>query len=107
MHPLLEKLLKKRGIKDVSELQKDEKVDFDKWQNIFDEGDITVDKISGFCNNQIDLIENQWKDLNISKERIERLVLLHNVYKTLYNLITGPKTGRESLERYLDQLLRD
>ena len=91
----------------MEDLDPDEKNKFNEWQRVFDESEITVEKVAEFCNNQIVLIENQWKDLSVPKEKIERLVLLHNVYKTLYNLISGPKVGREDLERYLNQLLTD
>ena len=104
MHNLIEKLLNKRGIKNVTELQPEEKATFDKWSGILTD-EVTVDTILEFCKNQLNLIELQWKDLNNSKEKNERLILLHTVYKTLVDIITSPKAERMSLEKYINQLL--
>lgn len=103
MHQLLEKLLKKRNV-EVKDLTPEEKVDFDKWQRILTE-DVSVDSVSKFCRAQLDMIEMQMRDLNTSKEKLERLVVLFSVYSALNKLLNSPKAEREVLEKYLNSML--
>lgn len=107
MHPLLEKFLKKQKIESVTELRGDEKETFDRWEKILSEGEITVDKIAEFCQNQINLIESKWQELDNSDKKNDRLVLLHTVYRAILSTIKSPAAERESLERYLNQLLQN
>lgn len=105
MHYLLEKIFEKRGIKDVSQLTPDERVDVERWQATLT-GDITVDKIREFCDNQGKLIDSRLQDVSTPTETIVRLVLQRNVYQALLGLISQPSAERESLEKYLTTLLQ-
>ena len=106
MHPLIEKLLEKRKIKDISELAGDEKETFDKWEQILSQGEITVDKIKTFCQTQAGIIEDQLRNLDNSTQKNERLIIYFTIYKTIINLIGSPVAERESLEKYLLQLIK-
>lgn len=105
MHKLLTKLLKKRGIEDVTKLSSDEKADFDRFEKILSEGEITVDKIRKFCENQTSVIEKQWRDFGNDPRKNERLIVAHTIYKTLLEAIEAPRSERERLEHYLTSLL--
>ncbi len=105
MHPKLEKYLQKIGVKNSNELSEEEKQTFDEWKGILSGGQVTVDKIKQFCTEQIKVIEGQWKNLDNSPQKNERLILLHTVYSTLSDLITSPEADRERLEKQLDQML--
>ncbi len=105
MHPLLKRLMKKRGIEEITDLKLDEKVNFDRWQGILTGGEVTVERILEFCQAQVKLIETQWKNLDNDPKKNERLVLLYTVYKSLIELITSPALERDTLEKYLAQLL--
>lgn len=107
MHSLLEKLLKKRNIDDSSKLSKEEAETFDRWNSILGQGGITVDKIQEFCKIQIDIIETQLDNIDNSLQKNERLVLLHSVYRNLFKVINSPATERDSLEKYLTNLLTE
>lgn len=102
---IIKKLLNKRGVEDVTKLSSDEKQDIDRWQKILSEGEITVDKIKAFCDNEIGKIEKNWKDLNNSKEKNERLIIMHTVYSSIIEAIEAPQKQKESLEKYLSQLI--
>ncbi len=102
---ILSKLLEKKGLK-PEDLTSEEKGTIEQWKKTLSEGEITIDTILMFCNNNISYIENQFKDLNNTKEKLERLVLLYSVYSSLRNIINSPKTERESLENYLTTLLK-
>lgn len=104
MHYLLEKLLRKHGIKDVTELSQDEQVDFDRWEGTL-VGDISVDSIATFCDNQVKLIDSFLRDVSTPTEKIVRLNLQRNVYSTILDLIAKPSAERESLEKYLLKLI--
>ncbi len=107
MHFLLEKLLKKRKISDSSLLSKEEADTFDRWNSILGQGGITVDKIKEFCKTQVELIETQWDNMDNSIQKNERFILLHSVYRNLLKVIDSPATERESLEKYLTNLLTE
>ena len=106
MHSLLEKLLVKRGIKNVNELDTDEVQTFDGWNKILSEGEITIDKVGKFCQSQLDIIEGQLKDFDNTPQKNERLVIYFNVYKTLKDLISNPQAERSNLEKYLINLIK-
>lgn len=105
MHPLLLKVLRKAGVADIMGLSEDEKKDFDRWDKILSEGDITVDKILVFCQAQVIIIETQWKNLDNSHEKNSRLIVLHTVYSSIITVIKSPQTERENLEKYLNTLV--
>ena len=101
---LINKLFEKRGIK-PEELSKEEKDTIEQWQKILSEETITLESVLEFCENQVGNIERQFKDLDSSKNKIEKLVLLHSVYASLRELIKSPKAQRESLVKYLTSSL--
>lgn len=102
---ILSRLLEKKGIKSTEELTLEERVDFDNWKKILSKEDINLSDVEEFCASNIRNIEAKFKDLDNSKEKLERLVLLHSVYSSLRNLINSPRAEREQLEQYLTQLL--
>jgi hypothetical protein len=100
---ILSKFLQKRGIKSADELNDDEKTTFNQREKILSEGEVTVDAIRRFCQQQIDIIETKWKDLEYQNK--EKLIPYHTVYKLILGSIDGPKSERENLERYLNLLI--
>ena len=106
MHPLLNRLFQKRKIEDVTKLSEEEQATFDTWEKILSEGEINVDKILKFCWSQISAIELQWKNLDNNERKNERLILMHTIYKTLIGIIEAPRAEKESLEKYLNDLLK-
>lgn len=101
---IISKLLEKRGVK-PEELSSEEKATLKTWELTLSKGEITVPSISAFCEANIMQIESQFKDLENSKNKIERLVLLHSVYKSMLGIINSPKHEKENLENYLQSLL--
>uniref|UniRef100_A0A6M3LC07 Uncharacterized protein n=1 Tax=viral metagenome TaxID=1070528 RepID=A0A6M3LC07_9ZZZZ len=106
MHNLLTKIFAKRGIKDITELDKDERETFETWNKILSEGEMTVEKIQEFCQSQIDVIENKWKDLDIEQTKKAEWIPIHNVYSTILLAIKSPKAARENLEKQLIELTK-
>jgi hypothetical protein len=100
---ILSKFLQKKGIASIEELDTEEKAVFNRWQEILSKGEVTVDTIRAFCQQQIDIIESKWKDFEYNNK--DRLIPYHTVYKSILAAIEGPKIERENLERYLNQLL--
>ena len=105
MHPLLTKLLGKRKIT-KEQLDEEEKKDFDRWEKILSEGDITVEKIADFCKAQISAIEAKWRDMDNASLKNERLIIAHNIYSTIVKAISAPEVERVSLEEYLNNLIK-
>lgn len=106
MHNLLTKIFAKRGIKDITELDKDERETFETWNKILSEGEMTVEKIQEFCQSQIDVIENKWKDLDIEQTKKAEWIPIHNVYSAILLAIKSPKAARENLEKQLIELTK-
>lgn len=104
MIPILANLLKKRGIEKKDDLTIEEAAQFEKWEGILSK-DVSVDSIRDFCHSQLRRIETEWKDLDKSKERNDRLIVMHTVYKQLIAVIESPKAEREALEKYLQSLI--
>ena len=105
MMPILEKLLKKHGVKDVTELREDEKAVYDKWDRILSDGEMTLEKVLKFCDAQIALIDQKLANLDNSAEKVGKLVIYRIVYKSMRDAITSPQAERESLEKYLNGLI--
>ena len=102
---ILQKYLNKLGLTDTTELTPNEKQDYDRWSKVLSEGDITVDKIKEFCEKQLSIIENKFKELDNTQEKNTRLITMHTVYKTIITMIDSPKSEREQLEKYLNNLI--
>uniref|UniRef100_A0A6M3JTV3 Uncharacterized protein n=1 Tax=viral metagenome TaxID=1070528 RepID=A0A6M3JTV3_9ZZZZ len=114
MHNLLTKIFAKRGIKDFNELDNtplpdgspSERQVFETWNKILSEGEMTVEKIQEFCQSQIDVIENKWKDLDIEQTKKAEWIPIHNVYSAILLAIKSPKAARENLEKQLIELTK-
>ncbi len=105
MHPLLSKYLIKLGLT-KEKLDEEEKKDFERWEKILGEGEISVEKIEQFCKAQISAIEAQWKDMDNGTLKNERLIIAHNIYSTIIRAINSPQVERKSLEEYLNNLIK-
>lgn len=105
MHKILENLLKKKGIENIENLRGDEKDTFDKWNRILSEGEMTLEKIVSFCDAQLNLIDDKFKNLDNTSDKNDRLIIYRTVYKTIKDAIVRPQAERENLEKYLSSLL--
>ena len=101
---LLNRLLEKKGIK-PEELSKEESQTIEGWKKTLSEGEITLEKVGEFCELQLSVIKGLFKDLDNSKEKLEKLVTMFNVYSSILGAIKSPQAQRESLEKYLISLL--
>lgn len=101
MHPLLDRLLRKRKIEHLAELSAEEKNKYDEWERILSEGEISVQKVASFCRAQLSLIEAQWKDFANGTSKNDRLIVMHTTYRTLLDVLSAPAAEKEALERYL------
>lgn len=105
MHSLISKLLKKRGIDSLDELNQEERVTFDTWQSVLSKETLSTDDIKEFCNSQIAVIEGKWRDMNGESKKAD-LIPYHTVYKMLVEVIDSPQKARKALEQQLEQLLK-
>lgn len=104
----LKNILKKREVESVADLNADERQTVTAWENdwkaILAKPDITIDDMRLFCDNQVKIIEWQWRDLNNPDKKNERLILLHTVWSLLRNFLNSKEDSRVALEKYLEQL---
>lgn len=102
---ILDKFLKKVGVKSPDELSSDEKKTYTEWQKILSKEELTLADIKLFCQTSIEIIEGKWKDLSLEQTKKAELIPYHTVYKTLLSAIDAPRSARENLEATLNQLL--
>lgn len=104
----------KKGIKDFNELDSTpmpdgsptERQTFESYNAILSKEELTIDDVKHFCQSQIDVIENKWKDMTIETAKKAELICYHTVYKALLAAISSPRSARESLEKYLIELTK-
>ena|SRR3990167_3920361 len=107
MHLLLSNLLKKRGIKDVEELSKEEKEWFKEKEIILSlKDEITIEDLKKFFLAQKSIIEDQWNNFDNTVTKNERLIIAHTIYSKILKVIAASKVEREMLEDYLTQLIK-
>lgn len=105
MHFLIQNLLNKRGVKNPTELQPEEKKTFDAWQLVLTKEELATKDIVAFIRTQIGVIEGKWKDLDVPTAKKADLIPYHVVYKALLAAIESPAYARKALEIQLNQLL--
>ena len=113
MFPLLDNILKRRGIKNITELTSDEKVEFDKLQRMADRLHkletevITVEGIEKFCKQEKAIIEKEWHDnADVSNNKEIYLKVQHKIYDSLIKYIESPKAERDNIVNYLENLAK-
>ena len=106
MHTLLDKLLRKRGIQDVTELSEEEKVNFQQWQEILSKDELTLSDVKQFCATQTQIIESKWSDYNTEQTKKAELIPYYTVYKAILAAIDSPKAARAAVEQQLIQLTK-
>jgi len=99
---ILTDIFKKRGIKDITELDKEERETFEKYEAILSKPDLTLEDVKKFIQNQLGIIEAKWKDYD--RKNKADLIPYHIVYRTLLDVINSNQVERVQLERYLGQL---
>lgn len=104
MHTLLQKWMTKRGVT-LETMTSEEKLTFDQWNKTLSNQKVTITSIRDFCDLQKSLIELQFGDLMNPSQKNDRLVLLHTVYSKIIQMTYADKNERESLERYLTQMI--
>lgn len=102
---LLSKLLQKRGIEKEEDLSVEEKIVFDRYKTILNGETVTVETLKTFCQGQIRLIEDKFATKSGEKDENVYLKACLHVYLNLLRAIDAPEAERESLERYLTQLI--
>lgn len=101
---LISKLLEKRGIDKAEDLSPEEQATLQGWQSVLSGNLLTVDLIKTFCQNQVKVIETRFASSGNTGEDTYLKACLH-VYLNLLKVIEGPEAERESLEKYLTQLI--
>ena len=103
---ILTRILEKRGIKDIKQLDADEREAFEEafegYQRTLSKPDITIENLKEFLHIQLQVIEGKWKSYDMQNKA--DLIPYHTVYKVLLDILNSPQAEREQLEKYLIQL---
>ena len=101
MNQHIEKLMAKRGLKDVNSLNDEERAAVAGWERRLSKPDLTVPDVADFCRERLAAIEGRWADSTVSDGERLRLVERHCVFKAVLGAIDGPRQEREEMERWL------
>lgn len=104
MHGLISRILDKRKIDSVEELEPEERSQIRQWNIVLSGESVTIDTLREFCRSQISLIEDR-ADGVIPLTMIQQACI--HVYKNLLKAIEAPEAERKSLELYLTQLINE
>ena len=105
MLDILNKLLQKSGVQ-YEQLDTEEKKQFDDWKLVLTKDELSTQDIKNFCQQQVDIINGKWQDLNLEQAKKAELIPYYTVYNLLLKVIDSPKEAKESLEKNLVQLLQ-
>jgi len=106
MQNLISKILQKRGIKKIEDLDKGEKETFDKWEKILTTEEITIETLVEFMDSQLKVATNNVANPDNSPKKDAKLKAMITIYNSLLGIIKSPKVEKETLEKYLEQLLK-
>lgn len=98
----LTKLLEKRGIDKIEDLQPEEQATYNKWKLVLSGDSVTIDSLKEFCLSQIRIIESKCD--GITGLTVMQQACIH-VYINLLKAIEAPEAERNSLEKYLVQIV--
>jgi hypothetical protein len=101
MNKHVERLMVKRGIRDVNSLNPEEKAAVMEWERRLSKPDLTVPDVVAFCRERLAAIEGRWADASVTDGERLRLVERHCVLKAILGAIDGPGKEREETERWL------
>lgn len=102
---ILDKLLDKRGVKNIEELSKEERAIFDGYKRTLTGKTITIKDLEEFCRSQIRIIEGRFAGPDNRYDSYLKASL--HVYLTLLQALEAPKVERENLERYLISMITE
>lgn len=100
---LLTRLLAKRGIDKIEDLSVEEKAIFDRYKVVLTGEAVSVASLKEFCKAQIAVIESRFAAPSTEHDVYFKACL--HVYLNLLKAIEAPEAERESLEKYLTQLI--
>jgi len=101
----LEKLLKKRGLENITQLDRYERADFERWQKALIAQPVTLESLAEFIKEQKNRAENEIANPDNSKEKDMFLKASLNIYRSFLALLKQPEVERETTEKFLKQLL--
>lgn len=107
MENSLSQLLQKRGIKDYTELDPEERAQFDIWRKILSKDELTMSDFREFCEQQLTLIGLQFEDSALEQRKQDKLVAQFAVYTAIKRAIDAPKLEKEQIEKYLRTLIKE
>lgn len=102
---LLDKLLDKKGIKNIDDLTLEERAIFDGYKVTLTGKNVSIKDLEEFCRNQIRIIEGKFSGPDDTHDSYLKACL--HVYLTLLKAIEAPKVERENLERYLIAIISE
>jgi len=106
VHSLLERLLKKRGVAEVKDLDNAERAWFDEKERILSGGELTVERVADFCRRELALIDHELHtNPDLSEKKDTYLKAGGHILSKLLGLIEGKDRERAEIEKEIRELL--
>lgn len=105
MENLLEKLLKKAGVKDYRELTTQEKATYDNWSKVLSK-EVNIDDIEEFIGNEVKKLYKELKEKTKKDKGREALYLTARIdnYEAILSIIKTPKAQKEAIKERIKKL---
>lgn len=99
---LLSKLLDKRGIDTIEDLEPEEKQVFERWSVVLTGESVSIENLKDFCRAQIRRIEEKADGVTPLNNLQQACI---HVYIQLLKAIEAPEQERVALEQHLTQII--
>ena len=100
----ISEILTKLKIK-YEDLNVEERQTYTQWEQVL-RGEMTMEKVRGFLQAEVDRIEMEWSVPDNSKEKDNFLKAEMRVLKTLIAFMSSPERSKEFLEQHMTNLFK-
>ena len=101
---MLEKFLKKIGVKSYEELNADEKATYNEWEQALQGRKLTDKDVSNFLEDELSMAVTRVTEVNLSKEDEMFRKAEIRLIKKILTFLNGPKVEKEFAKKAIEQL---
>ena len=102
----LDSLLKKLGVTSVDQLNSDEKITFDEWEEQLRGRKITDEDVQKFLATELDTAVNRLLDTNLSVEDMSFRKAEIKIIRKIQDFLAMPEAEKRLLERQLEAQIK-
>ena len=100
---MIDQILEKLGLKDVSELNEVERATWSEWASILSKQDVTIEDLKAFLPKELERANIELRKFENAKEKDQFYKAYSSLLDTITKFIAGPTKQREALIAFLKQ----